>query len=73
MVMRPDVLAAAIDAAQAGGSAAPMIYLTPRGVPLKQSRVRDIAAGAGANVFVAGSSTFKAPDIRAAISALREA
>ena len=32
-----------------------------------------IAAGAGANVFVAGSSTFKAPDIRAAISAIREA
>jgi ribulose-phosphate 3-epimerase len=32
-----------------------------------------IAAGAGANVFVAGSSTFKAPDIRAAISTIREA
>ena len=53
MVMRPDVLAAAIDAAQAGGSVAPMIYLTPRGVPLKQSRVRDIAAGAGAT-FICG-------------------
>ena len=32
-----------------------------------------IAAAAGANVLVAGSSTFKAPDIRAAISAIREA
>ena len=31
-----------------------------------------IAAAAGANVLVAGSSTFKAPDIRAAISAIRE-
>ena len=53
MVMRPDVLAAAIDAAVAGGSAAPVIYLTPRGVPLSQSRVREIAAGEGAT-FICG-------------------
>jgi tRNA (guanine37-N1)-methyltransferase len=51
MVMRPDVLAAAIDAARAGGSAAPVIYLTPRGTPLDQSRVREIAAGAGATLI----------------------
>ena len=31
------------------------------------------AAAAGANVFVAGSSTFKAPDIGEAIRAIREA
>ena len=53
MVMRPDVLAAAIDAAVANGSAQPIIYLTPRGVPLSQSRVREIAAGAGAT-FICG-------------------
>jgi tRNA (guanine37-N1)-methyltransferase len=53
MVMRPDVLAAAIDAAQAGGSATPVIYLTPRGAPLRQSRVREIAAGDGAT-FICG-------------------
>lgn len=32
-----------------------------------------LAAKAGANVFVAGSSTFKAPDMAAAIRAIREA
>ena len=32
-----------------------------------------IAARAGANAFVAGSSTFKAPDMAAAITAIREA
>lgn len=32
-----------------------------------------IAAAAGANVFVAGSSTFGAPDMEAAVSAIREA
>ena len=31
------------------------------------------AAAAGANVFVAGSSTFKAPDMAAAVRAIREA
>ena len=51
MVMRPDVLAAAIDAAVAGGSAAPVIYLTPRGVPLSQPRAREIAAGEGATII----------------------
>lgn len=47
MVMRPDVLAAAIDAtAAAEGGGAP-IYLSPRGRPLDQERVRRLAAGAG--------------------------
>lgn len=32
-----------------------------------------VATGAGANVLVAGSSTFKAPDMAAAIQAMREA
>jgi len=31
------------------------------------------AAAAGANVFVAGSSTFSAPDMKAAVTAIREA
>ena len=51
MVMRPDVLAAAIDAAKADGSVAPVIYLTPRGAPLRQNRVRKIAAGTGATLI----------------------
>lgn len=51
MVMRPDVLAAAIDDAGARMSAArPVIYLTPRGRPLTQARVRELALGPGAVV-----------------------
>lgn len=48
MVMRADVAAAAIDAARAAGDPRPLIYLSPRGVPLTQARVRDLAAGPGA-------------------------
>lgn len=44
MVMRPDIVDAAL-ALVADGR--PMIYLTPRGRPLAQSRVRDLAAGPG--------------------------
>jgi tRNA (guanine37-N1)-methyltransferase len=46
MVMRADVAAAAIDAVERGGR--PLIYLSPRGVPLTQARVRDLVAGPGA-------------------------
>jgi tRNA (guanine37-N1)-methyltransferase len=48
MVMRADVAAAAIDAACAADSSRPLIYLSPRGTPLTQARVRDLAAGPGA-------------------------
>src|SRR3954465_1825438 len=46
MVLRADVLAAAIDAT---GSAPdrPKLLMSPRGRPLTQSRVRELAAGAG--------------------------
>jgi tRNA (guanine37-N1)-methyltransferase len=46
MVMRADVAAAAIDAVARDGR--PLIYLTPRGAPLTQARVRDLASGPGA-------------------------
>jgi tRNA (guanine37-N1)-methyltransferase len=46
MVMRADVAAAAIDAVPREGR--PLIYLSPRGAPLTQARVRDLAAGPGA-------------------------
>ena len=46
MVMRADVAAAAIDAVERGGR--PLIYMSPRGVPLTQARVRNLAAGPGA-------------------------
>jgi len=44
MVMRPDVLDAAIAGA---GGAGPLILLSPRGRPLDQTRVRALAAGPG--------------------------
>ncbi|MEO8176824.1 MAG: tRNA (guanosine(37)-N1)-methyltransferase TrmD, partial [Sphingomicrobium sp.] len=49
MVLRADVLAAALDSVAAEDNAArPMLALTPRGAPLTQARVRDLAAGPGA-------------------------
>src|SRR5215213_1400422 len=44
MVLRPDVLAAAIDSVADGR---PMLALTPRGKPLTQARVRVLSAGPG--------------------------
>ena len=46
MVLRADVLAAAVDAVQAK-SAGPTIYLSPRGQRLDQAFVRDLAKGPG--------------------------
>ena len=50
LVMRADVAAAAIDSVrpQETDNRRPVIYLSPRGVPLTQSRVRALAAGPGA-------------------------
>ena len=53
MVMRADVLGAALDAAITANPDAPRIFLTPRGEPLTQSIVRDLAAAPGA-VLLAG-------------------
>ena len=44
MVLRPDVLAAALDSVSDGR---PMLALTPRGTPLTQARVRELARGEG--------------------------
>ena len=44
MVLRCDVLAAAIDAV---ADARPILALTPRGTPLTQARVRELAVGEG--------------------------
>ena len=53
MVLRADVVAAAIDAARADEPDAPLIYLSPRGEPLTQALVRDLSAGPGV-VLLAG-------------------
>lgn len=53
MVLRCDVLAAAIDAAVPDGDPRPKLLMSPRGKPLTQARVRALAAGPGA-VIVCG-------------------
>ncbi len=47
MVMRPDVVARAVDAAVESGASGPRLYLSPRGVPLRQERVHELADGPG--------------------------
>lgn len=47
MVIRADVLAAALDAGLPEGDARPRLLMSPRGRPLTQARVRDLAAGPG--------------------------
>jgi tRNA (guanine37-N1)-methyltransferase len=52
MVLRADVAATAIDAARASAPAAcPLIYLSARGKPLTQARVRELASGPGVVLF----------------------
>jgi tRNA (guanine37-N1)-methyltransferase len=48
MVLRCDVLAAALDAVADGR---PMLAMTPRGAPLTQRRVRELAEGEGAIIL----------------------
>ena len=48
MVLRPDVLDAAIDGA---GGVGPLIHLSPRGRPLDQDRVRELAASPGVRLI----------------------
>ncbi|MEG3124635.1 tRNA (guanosine(37)-N1)-methyltransferase TrmD [Sphingomonas sp. GB1N7] len=48
MVLRADILAAAIDSAPAGR---PILAMTPRGNPLTQARVRELAAGDGVTIL----------------------
>jgi tRNA (guanine37-N1)-methyltransferase len=50
MVLRADVLAAAIDAACEPGDRRPRLLMSPRGTPLTQERVRALKAGPGALV-----------------------
>jgi tRNA (guanine37-N1)-methyltransferase len=50
MVLKPDVLAKAIDHAAPCGDTRPRLLMSPRGRPLDQARVRALAEGAGAIV-----------------------
>ena len=53
MVLKPDVLAASLDRAVAADDPRPRLLMSPRGVPLSQEAVRELAAGPGA-VLVCG-------------------
>ncbi len=51
MVLRADVLAAALDAAAPAGDPRPRLVMSPRGRPLTQARVRELASGEGVVVL----------------------
>ena len=51
MVLKPDVLAAAIDHANGQDDERPRLLMSPRGRPLTQARVREFASGDGAIII----------------------
>ena len=51
MVMRADVLALAVDSVLSHRPDAPLLAMTPRGRPLDQVLVRELAAGAGVSIL----------------------
>ncbi len=51
MVLRADVLAAAVDHALAAFPDAPILAMTPRGTPITQTRIRDLASGSGVTIL----------------------
>jgi tRNA (guanine37-N1)-methyltransferase len=53
MVLKPDILARAIDTLSPAGDPRPRLLMSPRGVPLTQARARQLALGPGA-VIVCG-------------------
>ena len=51
MVLRCDVLGAAVDAAIERGPELPILAMTPRGRPITQARVRELAEGPGVTIL----------------------
>ncbi|OYY68809.1 MAG: tRNA (guanosine(37)-N1)-methyltransferase TrmD [Sphingomonadales bacterium 17-56-6] len=51
MVLRADILAAAVGHASAAHPESPILAMTPRGTPITQSRIRALAAGPGVTVL----------------------
>lgn len=62
LVLKPDILASAIDAVSPADDPRPRLLMSPRGKPLTQARVRQLAAGPG-TVIVCGR--FEGVDQRA--------
>jgi tRNA (guanine37-N1)-methyltransferase len=51
MVLKVDVIAAAVDHALAAHPDCPVLAMTPRGKPITQARVRELAAGQGVTIL----------------------
>jgi tRNA (guanine37-N1)-methyltransferase len=51
MVLKADVLAAAVDRALAAHPGCPVLAMTPRGKPITQARIRELAAGPGVTIL----------------------
>lgn len=51
MVLRADILAAAVDDAMVRQPTVPVLAMTPRGKPITQARVRELASGPGVTVL----------------------
>jgi tRNA (guanine37-N1)-methyltransferase len=51
MVLKPDILARAIDTVAPAGDTRPRILMSPRGIPLTQARAREMALGPGAVII----------------------
>ncbi|KRA83113.1 tRNA (guanosine(37)-N1)-methyltransferase TrmD [Altererythrobacter sp. Root672] len=51
MVLKADVLAAAIDHGRSLQPACPVLAMTPRGKPITQERIRELAAGPGVTIL----------------------
>ncbi len=51
MVLKPDIVARAIDAVAPPGDPRPRILMSPRGAPLTQKRARELALGPGAVIL----------------------
>ena len=51
MVMRADIVDVAIEKIKVQNPDRPLIYLSPRGRPLEQERVRELAAGPGLSLL----------------------
>ena len=51
MVLKPDVLAAAVDHAREARPACPVLAMTPRGAPVTQGMIRALATGPGVTIL----------------------
>lgn len=51
MVLRADILSAAVDHAHKAQPSSPTLAMTPRGAPVTQARIRELASGTGVTIL----------------------